>query len=80
MDTTKRMSILLSSPSFYSYCDDDDDDDDDEPISTYISLFLCFSFCYKALKNGIEKKKKKLKLTLRSEALLYGVASLKITG
>lgn len=40
----------LSSPSFSSYCDDDDDDDDydndndDEPISTYISLFLCFSF------------------------------------
>ncbi len=46
-----NVHLCLSSPSFSSYCDDNDDDDDvdeddDEPISTYISLFLCFFFFF----------------------------------
>ena len=68
VDTTKRMSVLLyPPPSVSSYCDDDDggDDDDDEPMSTYVSLFLCFSFATRHYKYyGIEKKGKKTQINL----------------
>lgn len=57
VDTTKRMSILLCPPpGFSSYCDDE------EPISTYISLFLCLSFATRHI-NMNSKRERKRKLT-----------------